>query len=302
MPVWLQALSWGTFAGGALLVGAAVAWKYTIPRRAVSTVMAFGAGALISALSFELVADALETGGLWPTAAGFLAGAAAYVAANALLVRSGAHHRRRARRPPGRGSSGRFGGTGPGPVGGARPDAGRNALGVAPREASGEVRRDASGDARRKPADGAQQKASGGTAIAVGALLDGVPESIVLGLGLVGGASVNPAMLAAVIISNVPEGLASTDDMKRAGKPAAQVFGIWGGIAAISGLSALFGYLALRDAPGELVAVVTAVAAGGILSMLSDTMIPEAFEEQHMLTGLIAALGFLAAFVLHHGL
>lgn len=294
MPVWLQALSWGTFAGGALLVGAAVAWKYTIPRRAVSTVMAFGAGALISALSFELVADALETGGLWPTAAGFLAGAAAYVAANALLVRSGAHHRRRARTPPGRGSSGRFGGTGPGPVGGARPDAGRNALGGAQREASG--------DARRKTADGAQQKASGGTAIAVGALLDGVPESIVLGLGLVGGASVNPAMLAAVIISNVPEGLASTDDMKRAGKPAAQVFGIWGGIAAISGLSALFGYLALRDAPGELVAVVTAVAAGGILSMLSDTMIPEAFEEQHMLTGLIAALGFLAAFVLHHGL
>lgn len=63
----------------------------------------------------------------------------------------------------------------------------------------------------------------------------------------------------------------------------------------------MIGYLALDNAPGEVIAVVTAIAAGGILAMLADTMIPEAFEEQHMLTGFIAALGFLTALILHYG-
>jgi ZIP family zinc transporter len=138
-----------------------------------------------------------------------------------------------------------------------------------------------------------------GTAIAVGALLDGVPESVVLGLGLVAGGVVSPAMLAAVFISNVPEGLSSTAGMKRAGRSAGYVFGVWGGMALICGLASLIGYASLQNASVELIAFITATAAGAILAMLADTMIPEAFEEHHMLTGLIAALGFLTAFTIH---
>lgn len=149
----------------------------------------------------------------------------------------------------------------------------------------------------RQPSE-ADQPGSG-SALAIGALLDGIPESVVLGLGLVTASAVTPAMLAAVFISNVPEGLSSTAGMKSSGRSAKYVFGVWGGIAAICGIASMVGFLTLQDAPVELIAFITAIAAGAILAMLADTMIPEAFEESHMFTGLIAALGFLAAFSLH---
>jgi ZIP family zinc transporter len=244
MPAWLLAWMWGTIAGGALVVGCGLAWKWKIPSKVVSSVMAFGAGVLISALAFGLVQEAVNGGGLWPTIGGFATGAVVYVAANALLARKGAKDRKRS--------------------GGKQPSE--------------------------------QQKPGSGTAIAIGALLDGIPESVVLGVGLVTAGAVSPAMLAAVFISNVPEGLSSTAGMKKAGRSARYVFGVWVGIAVVSGLAALVGFLVLQDAPPEVVAFITAVAAGAILAMLADTMIPEAFEEHHLLTGLIAAVGFLAAF------
>ena len=147
MPLWLQAFGWGAIAGGALVLGAAIAWKWTVPPRIVSFVMAFGAGVLISALAFELVGEAQEAGGLVPTAGGFLVGAVTYVGANAILARKGAQHRKRS--------------------GGQQPS-----------------ESDAAGS---------------GNAIALGALLDGIPESVVLGLGLVAGGTVNPAVLAAIV-------------------------------------------------------------------------------------------------------
>ncbi|WP_422391006.1 ZIP family metal transporter [Arthrobacter sp. N1] len=247
MPLWLQAFGWGLIAGGALVLGAAIAWRWTVPPRIVSFVMAFGAGVLISALAFELVGEAQEAGGLVPTAGGFLVGAVTYVGANAILARKGAQHRKRS--------------------GGQQPS-----------------ESDAAGS---------------GNAIALGALLDGIPESVVLGLGLVAGGTVNPAVLVAIFISNVPEGLSSTAGMKNAGRSSRYVFALWGGIALASGLAALIGYSLLADASGVTVAFITAIAAGAILAMVADTMIPEAFERQHMFTGLIAALGFLAAFVVH---
>lgn len=165
----------------------------------------------------------------------------------------------------------------------------------------------AGGAKHRKRSGGAQpsEKDSppgSGTAIAVGALIDGIPESVVLGVGLLaGGGAVSPAMLAAVFISNVPEGLSSTAGMKKAGRSPAYVFGTWAGIAVFSGLAALLGgYTTLENAPETVIAFITAIAAGGILAMLADTMIPEAFEEHHNLTGLTAAVGFLSAFTIHH--
>jgi ZIP family zinc transporter len=144
-----------------------------------------------------------------------------------------------------------------------------------------------------------QEMSGSGRAIAVGALLDGVPESVVLGLSLVGGAAVNPSVLAAIFISNLPEGLSSAAGMKSNGRPARYVFGVWSGIALASGLAALVGYLALGNASPGTIALITAVAAGAILTMIADTMIPEAFARTRTWTGVIATLGFLLAFGIH---
>jgi ZIP family zinc transporter len=135
-------------------------------------------------------------------------------------------------------------------------------------------------------------------AIAVGALLDGIPESIVIGVSLLQGTGVSLVTVVAVFLSNVPEGLSSAAGMRRAGHGPGYIFGVWGGIALLSGLAALIGNLALAHAPADVIAGVTAVAAGAILAMLVDTMIPEATEEAPEYSGLITVAGFLLAFVL----
>jgi ZIP family zinc transporter len=246
VPVWLQAGLWGLFAGGALVVGALVAWLVRVPQRIVASVMAFGAGVLISALAFDLVDEAETSGGLTATVLGFLVGAVAYVLANVALAKRGARHRKR------------------------------------------------SGD--QQPSEGAQ--AGSGSAIAIGALLDGIPESVVLGLSLLGGNGVGVSVLAAIFISNLPEGLSSAAGMKRSGRSARYVFGVWVGVAVASGAAGLLGCLLLQGASAQLVAAITALAAGAILTMIADTMIPEAFEHTHLYAGLIATLGFLTAFTI----
>ena len=137
-----------------------------------------------------------------------------------------------------------------------------------------------------------------GLPIAIGALLDGIPESIVIGVSLLHGGGVSMVTVGAVFLSNVPEGLSSAAGMKKAGRGAAYIFGVWGAIALASGLAALLGYIALDGANPDLIAATTAVAAGAILAMLVDTMIPEATEATHDYAGLIAVVGFLGAFVL----
>ena len=140
--------------------------------------------------------------------------------------------------------------------------------------------------------------ANAGAAIALGALLDGIPESVVIGASLIGGGTVSLVMVCAVFLSNVPEGLASAAGMRQSGRSPRYVFGTWIGIAVASGLAAMAGNAALAGASPDLIAAVTAIAAGAILAMLVDTMIPEATELTHDYSGLIAVLGFLAAFVL----
>ncbi len=137
-----------------------------------------------------------------------------------------------------------------------------------------------------------------GLAIAVGALLDGIPESVVIGASLLGGNSVSLVTVTAVFLSNVPEGLSSAAGMRKAGRSAGYIFGVWGGIAVASGLAALIGNLALAGADPDILALTNAIAAGAILSMIVDTMIPEVFEDTHEYAGLITVLGFLAAFAL----
>ncbi|MCG5467383.1 ZIP family zinc transporter [Micromonospora sp. LAH09] len=248
MPEWLQAGGWGLLAGSALLVGAAVGWFARVPQRVTASVMAFGAGVLLSAVSFELIAEAHEQGGLLPTALGAAVGAVVYTLANVALARHGARHRKR------------------------------------------------SGD--QQPSE--KEQPGSGSALAVGALLDGIPESVVIGASLLSGGTVSLVTVAAVFLSNVPEGLSSAAGMRQAGRTRRYVFLLWTGIALISGVAALLGNTVLGGAPPEVLAGITALAAGAILAMITDTMVPEAFEDAHLLVGLVTVAGFLTAFALSH--
>ena len=158
------------------------------------------------------------------------------------------------------------------------------------------------GGARHRKRSGCQptekEHTGSGSAIAVGALLDGIPESIVIGLSMLGGGKVSMVAVSAIFLSNVPEGLSSAAGMKKAGRSCLYIFGIWGAIAFASGLSALAGYTLFEGVSPGTIAATTAVAAGAILAMLADTMIPEAFAEAHDFAGLITVTGFLAAFAL----
>ena len=143
-----------------------------------------------------------------------------------------------------------------------------------------------------------KEDSGSGLAIAVGALLDGIPESIAIGLSILHGGAVSVATVAAIFLSNLPEGLSSSAGMRRAGRSAKYVFGVWAAIAIACGLSSLAGYVGFGGLSPFLVAATTAVAAGAMLTMIVDTMIPEAFAETHDWAGLIAVLGFLVSFTL----
>lgn len=130
------------------------------------------------------------------------------------------------------------------------------------------------------------------TGIALGALLDGVPESVAIAISLIGGATVSTAMVVAVVLSNLPEGMASTPGFVRGGWSQERVIMLWTGIAVAGGVAAALGYQILGDAPADVLGAIQAFAAGTILTMLASVMMPTAYEDGREPVGLAFVFGF----------
>jgi ZIP family zinc transporter len=241
----LEAALWALLAASALLVGAVVGIAIRLPRRLVSTVMAFGAGALISAVAFDLTDEAFQRGGTIVLGIGLASGATSFYLGKKLVERMGGRmHSPRTRR------------------------------------------------------DSKTVVEGNGPAIVLGALLDGVPESVVLGATLLGGAGVGVPFLVAVFLSNLPEAVSGTTDLRAEGHRPGWIIGLWVAVVVASVAAAAIGYAVLGGMTGSPVAFIQAFAAGAILTMLADTMVPEAYQNAGDTAGLATVLGFALAYLL----
>jgi zinc transporter, ZIP family len=220
----VAALGWGALSASSLVIGAALGLARAWPREVIGLVLGFGAGALISAVSFELFGEGVRLAGGVPVSVGLAVGALSYYVAAGRVAAMG-----------------------------------------------------------------------GGGALALGALLDGVPEQMVLGIGLAGGGGVSAGLLAAIFVSNLPEAIGGATDMRRQTDDSRKVMLTWIWIAVSCTLATVLGYALADVASDELQAGLNGLAAGALLVMLVDSMIPEATEQAGRTTGLVTALGFAVA-------
>jgi zinc transporter, ZIP family len=234
--MWIAVL-WGGLAAASLLIGYYLAAR-GLSNRSVGMVMGFGAGALISAIAYELIPKSSNTS--WMSGVFFALGALFFFGADWWI-----DHR---------------------------------------------------GGADRKDIEGKQ--VGSGAAIFIGTLLDNIPESIILGMSLATGDSINTAFLLAVFVSNLPEGVAGTLNLESAGRSRQSIFWMWTVLVIISAACAGLGYLMITYLPGADGHLTQAFAAGAMLTMLADAMMPEAFEHGGKLVGLVTVMGFLVAAIL----
>jgi ZIP family zinc transporter len=237
----LEAGLWGLVGGAALLVGAVAGLRLKASDRVIGLVMGFGAGVLISAVAFELTAEAYNRSGEEAVVGGLALGALTFYLGDRWLDRKGGEGRKR--------SDGR--------------QAGGAAMGIV-----------------------------------LGALLDGIPESVAIGTSLLSGDDVSFAFVLAVFISNVPEAFSASPGLRSAGYSDRWIVRLWLGVLAVSALAAALGYGLLGGASEDVLAGIQAFAAGAILTMLADTMMPEAFKEGGAKVGLVTVLGFALSFLL----
>jgi len=223
------ALGWGIVAASSLVFGMLLGLMRAWPDRLIGLVLSFGAGALISAVSFELFEEGVKVGGAKAVGLGLGAGAVVYF----VLARAVEHM---------------------GPGGGG-----------------------------------------GGTALALGAFLDGIPEQTVLGIGIAGGQGVSIALLVAIFVSNLPEAIGSAVDMRAAGAAVRQIRLLWLGVATACALATPLGYGLARATGGHFQAAINGFAAGALIVMLVDSMIPEATTKSGRVAGLATTLGFAVA-------
>lgn len=229
MSVW-AAVGWGALAASSLVIGALAALAHRWSSRPVGLVLAFGAGALISAVSFDLAEEGAAAGGARWVGLGLAVGALAYFLADRAVELMSA--------------------------------------------------------------------GGGGGALAVGAFLDGIPEQLVVGLGIASGGGVSVALIMAIFVSNLPEAIGSASEMRAGGKPGRWILRLWVGVAALCALATPAGFLIADAVGGRLLAVIDGFAAGALLVMLVDSMIPEAASRAGRTAGLVTVLGFALAWAL----
>ncbi|MEZ4519343.1 MAG: hypothetical protein R3C44_21800 [Chloroflexota bacterium] len=239
----LNAVLWSALATGTLLIGMLLAYRNAVGLRWTGLIMAFGAGAIISAVAYQLILQPLVEieGNYVMIGLGLAAGALTFYFSDKWV--------------------------------------------------------DSLGGAQRGDFDGGQANGSG-TGILLGSLLDGVPESLVLGLSLVHAPQVSLAFVFAVAIGNIPQGLGGTAGMLSSGWARSRITRLWLAVCGLSILAAMFGYGLASVVPAATGAVVDLFAAGALLVMLCDSMIPEAFEHGGNESGLLLVLGFAVALIL----
>lgn len=154
----------------------------------------------------------------------------------------------------------------------------------------GDWRLSARGGGDRKDPTGAQSEGAP-LAIVLGSVLDGIPESFVLGLTVLEG-GVSVALLVAVVLSNLPEGMSSSSGLKAAGWPRGRVMAMWSAVVFVSALAAAAGYVTLDPASGSTGALVEAFAGGALLAMLANSLLPEAYDVEGVFTGPLVVVGF----------
>jgi ZIP family zinc transporter len=239
----IEAFLWGLLGAASLLAGALVATVRDLRPRPLGLLMGFGSGVLLSAVSFEMVEEAVDvSGGSGGVALGFFAGALVFFLGDRAIS--------------------------------------------------------ARGYANRKDVAGEPPDASG-LAIVLGAALDGVPESAVLGLTLLQSGEIGVSMLVAVFVSNLPEAIAATSSLRNGGWSTARVYLLWSVIVVVAATAAALGYVLLDGASASTIAFTLAFAGGAILTMLSTSMMPEAYEHAGAPVGLVTTFGFAVAFAIN---
>ena len=223
----LEAFGLGLLGASSLLLAGLFACWVNVPARIVGILAGFGAGALIAAISFDLVAEAEDALSLWQFALWMLIGVAVFLVADKIVDT-------------------RFGAAG---VGGAM-------------------------------------------GIVVGSVVDGVPESVIFGIQVGTAFPISLSFMAAVFISNIPQSIAPSADLSAAGWSARRVGMLWFWVVLACGLAAALGFLVTdltSEAQGGRAA---ALAAGGLLAMLTNSLMPFAFERGGALAGAATAVGF----------
>lgn len=235
----LNAFLWGILATSSLILGGLIASRFSLGKRTLGIIMAFGAGTLISAVSYELVFEAvkLAKGSGFP-AFGFFAGAFTFYFSEKLIEKLGD----------------------------------RNHMKIEPSNQSSLV-----------------------IPMVLAIILDGVPESIVIGLGIFEGGTVSIAMLVAVFISNLPEAIAGTTGMKASGWHKKKIVLLWFVIAVVCAFASVAGYALFSGASEQWLSFIQAFAGGAILLMLANSMIPESYQHGGKLTGIFTVLGFFVS-------
>jgi ZIP family zinc transporter len=235
----LEAALWGLVTAGSLLLGAAIALVARPRSRVVGLTIAFGSGALIAAIAYELVLEAFQTD-IQIASAGFAAGAVAFYVGDWLIDRQGGHG--------------------------------------------------------RKTMSGEHQLVGQARAILLGTVVDGIPESFVLGASLQTDGAIPIAVVVGVFVSNVPESLSATAGLREAGWSTGRLYGMWSAVVLASVAASAAGWWALDSMPGAAGAFALAFAGGALLVMLADTLMPEAFELGGREAGLLTVLGFAVGF------